>query len=156
MRIIKVALIVLLISACSSTSKEKDLEKYMVGRWESEYAKAIMPTLNNTDSLSILEEDYSKSKTGATQSIYKEDGSFSSCYKFHTGEKTGEVRGKWKIKKDTLFLDLSTIEHKKQINIWYVITKTTQGFSGKSVTDADKDGYVDDTIFIKDKRIYLK
>jgi len=156
MKIIKIVLIALLILACSSTSKEKDLEKYMVGHWQSEYAKAVITTLNNTDSLSIIEEDYTKSKTGITQSVYKKNGTFSSWYKFHNGEKIGEVTGKWKIKKDTLFLDLSPKEHKKQINIWYVITKTTQGFNGKSVNDSDKDGFVDDTIFIKDKKIHLK
>lgn len=136
--------------SCSS-SKEKKLENYLVGSWETSYLKIEYPTYNNTDSLSVFEDNFSKPSTGRAQSKYNNDGTFLAWFKQHDGTKVGETSGKWKIKGDSLFVDYHYLG--KQVQAWYFIKQTNEGFDGTVIYDWDDDGEFDDKLFMKTKRI---
>lgn len=153
MKLIYTIFIALFIASCAS-SEEKKLNDYMLGSWQTEYMKIEMPTVNKTDSLSIYEDDFSKPKSGRAQSTYKKDGTFTAWFALHDGKKTGITDGKWKTKNDSLCIHYFYLG--KQVNACYLITKTPEGFEGKSIYDWDNDGEFDDVLFMKSKRIDLK
>lgn len=152
MKFIKEVLLMVLLSGCTAPEKES-LKEYVVGSWETAYMKVVIPTLNNTDSVSVLEYDYNKLELGKTKTNYLKDGTFVSWFQLSNGEKAGNVKGKWTTKKDTLLLDFYTLGKQIQVKVGYLITKTPEGFNGKSIYDYDKDGKLDDTLFVKEKRI---
>lgn len=145
--------IILLFIGCTPTI-DNDLKSYMVGSWQTTYLKIEMPTVHRTDSLTVIEEDFSSPNAGLAQSVYREDGAFSSWFLLPNGEKSGETAGVWDAKgKDSLYVDY--FYHGKQVKAWYSITKTPLGFNAKMIYDWDNDGDYDDELFMKTKRIRL-
>lgn len=154
----------LLAIACKREKKvEKNTEKddiskallkdYMIGNWETSYIKIEMPTVNKTDSLQVFEDDFSNPNSGKAQSSYKEDGTFSAWFLQPDGKKSGVTNGTWKTKGDSLYVDYPYIG--KQVQAWYLITKTKEGFEGKVIYDWDNDGEFDDKLLMKSKRITI-
>ena len=139
--------------SCSS-SKGKPLQNYMIGHWQTEYIRIEMTTVNKSDSVSVFEDDISKPKTGRAQSNYKKDGTFSVWFKTPEGKRIGETNGNWHTKSDSLYVDY--FYSGKQVQAWYLITKTSEGFNGKAIYDWDSDGEFDDTLFMKTKRLDLE
>ena len=150
--IITIILFGILFAACKQEKKES-LKNYMVGSWQTEYLKIEMPTINKTDSTSVFEDNFSKPNTGRAQSSYKKDGTFKAWCKQPDGKKVGETNGKWKTRNDSLYVDYPYLG--KQVQAWYKIKKTTEGFEGKVIYDWDNDGEFDDTLIMKTKRIKL-
>lgn len=150
--IIRIFLFGILFAACKK-EKKTALKDYMIGTWQTEYIKIEMPTVNKTDSTSVFEDDFSKPNTGRAQSTYKNDGTFNAWFKKPNGEKTGETSGKWKTKNDSLYVDYPYLG--KQVQAWYSIKKTKEGFEGNVIYDWDNDGEFDDTLIMKSKRIKL-
>ena len=148
--IITVIIFGILFAACKQ-EKKAALNDYMVGSWQTEYIKIEMPTINKTDSTSVFEDNFSKPNTGRAQSTYKKDGTFKAWFQQPNGKKTGETNGYWKTKNDSLYVDYPYLG--KQVQAWYKITKTKEGFEGKVVYDWDNDGEFDDTLIMKTKRI---
>ncbi|MGB1041935.1 MAG: hypothetical protein ACPGU6_00945 [Tenacibaculum sp.] len=140
----------MLFAACKQEKKD-NLQEYMIGNWQTEYIKIEMPTINKTDSTSVFEDDFSKPNVGRAQSAYYKDGTFSAWFKQADGKKVGETKGNWKTKNDSLYVDYPYLG--KQVQAWYKINKTQQGFDGKVIYDWDNDGEFDDTLFMKTKRI---
>lgn len=132
-------------------NKKVQLKEFMIGTWETEYLKIEMPTVNKTDSTSVFEDDFRKPSSGRAQSIYKEDGTFLAWFKQPDSSKVGETKGKWKTKGDSLYVDYPYVG--KQVQAWYLITRTNTGFTGKVIYDWDNDGEFDDTLLMKSKRI---
>lgn len=137
--------------ACKQEKKEPTLQDYMVGNWETSYIKIEYLTANETDSTSVFEDDFSKPNSGKAQSSYKNDGTFSAWFLQPDGKKVGETDGKWKTKGDSLFIDYPYLG--KQVQAWYAIKQTKEGFEGTVIYDWDEDGEKDDTLFMKSKRI---
>ena len=139
----------MLFAACKK--EKKSLNDFMIGNWQTEYIKIEMPTVNKTDSTSVFEDDFSKPNIGRAQSTYKNDGTFSAWCKQPDGKKVGETGGTWKTKGDSLYVDYPYLG--KQVQAWYSIKKTDEGFSGKVIYDWDNDGEFDDTLIMKTKRL---
>lgn len=139
----------MLFAACKQ--EKKSLNDFMIGNWQTEYIKIEMSTVNKTDSTSVFEDDFSKPNTGRAQSTYKNDGTFSAWFKQPDGKKVGETGGTWKTKGDSLYVDYPYLG--KQVQAWYSIKKTDEGFSGKVIYDWDNDGEFDDTLIMKTKRL---
>ncbi|MDY0780346.1 hypothetical protein [Tenacibaculum sp. IB213877] len=140
----------LLLASCSSP-KEKNLQNYMVGSWETEYIKIEFLTINKSDSTSVFEDDFKTPNAGKAQSNYKKDGTFSAWFKQADGTKINETSGIWKTKGDSLYVDYPYLG--KQVQAWYIIKQTEKGFDGKVIYDWDNDGEFDDTLIMKTKRI---
>lgn len=134
--------------------KEKTLNDFMIGNWQTEYMKIEMPTVNKTDSTSVMEEDFSTPNSARAQSTYKKDGTFTAWFKKANGNIVGETGGSWKTKGDSLYVNYPYLG--KEIKAWYVITQKENAFDGKVIYDWDNDGEFDDTLFMKSKRIILE
>ncbi len=150
MKTAKTFILLLLIAACTSPSKN-NLQDYMVGSWETEYIKIEYPTIQKSDSSYVFEDDFSKPNVGRAQSLYKKDGTFSAWFQQPDGTKVGESSGLWKTKGDSLFVDY-TYQGKK-VEAWYIIKQTDMGFNGTVIYDWDGDGEFDDKLFMKTKKI---
>lgn len=143
----------LVLMSCK-TSEEKKLNDFMVASWQTSYIKIEMPTANGKDSATVYEDDFSKKGVTIAQSKYHKDGTFKAWYVKADGTKMGETNGKWHVKNDSLFVEY--IFQGKTAKPSYFITKTTNGFEGKSIYDWDGDGEKDDVLLMKSKRINLK
>lgn len=152
MKLIHIFLMAVLFLSCSSPKKNK-LKNFMIGSWQTEYMRIEMPTADNTDSLSVYEERFSKRNVYKAQAAYNKNGTFLAWYRSYKGEKSAETFGDWHVKGDSLYVDY--FYHGKQVKAWYLIKKTKMGFDGKMVYDWDEDGKFDDTLFVKNKRIIL-
>jgi hypothetical protein len=128
----------------------------MLGSWETSYIKIKMLTFQKSDSLHIIENNFSKSDAGKAQSTYKKDGTFTAWFQLANGEKTGLTTGTWKTKNDSLYVDYFYLG--KQIKTSYYIQQTNnnQGFEGKNIYDWDGDGTLDDHLVMQSKRIEIK
>ena len=150
MRFFYLIFLSLAITSCTSKKKE-DLSNYMLGKWETQYIKIEMPTVNKTDSLSVFEDDFSKPNSGRAQSKYNKDGTFSAWFKLANGSEVDKTSGNWKTKGDSLFVDY--FYNGKQVSTWYYIKQTEIGFNGTVIYDWDNDGEFDDTLYMKSKKI---
>jgi len=146
--------------ACKTESKEpkntsqsevKSLHEFMVGSWETTYIKIKYPTYQKADSSFVFEDDFSNPKSGRAQSKYNNDGTFTAWFKQPDSSKIGESNGKWKVKGDSLLVDYFYLG--KQVQAWYTIQKSKNGFEGKVIYDWDNDGDFDDILLMKSKRI---
>jgi hypothetical protein len=133
--------------------KEKPLKEFMVDSWQTTYLKIEMKSYNNSDSLNIYEDKFDNNPELLAQSKYNKDGSFNAWFINSKGEKISESKGKWNVKKDSLFVDF--FYNSKQMKVSYFIQKTEDGFIGKSEYDWDEDGKFDDFLTMKAKRINL-
>ncbi len=138
----------ILIAACTN---EKSLQEYMTGSWQTTYLKIKMPTYQKSDALEIYEDKFDKNPTLIAQSTYNADGTFNAWFINKKGEKVSETDGKWSTEKDSLFV--AFFYNDKEIKVSYHITKTDEGFLGKSTNDWDNDGEFDDFLIMKTKRI---
>ena len=86
-KIILICVFGMLFVACK---KEKTLNDFMIGNWQTEYMKIEMPTVNKTDSTSVMEEDFSTPNSARAQSTYKKDGTFTAWFKEFNGNIVGE------------------------------------------------------------------
>ena len=141
----------LLIVSCN---QEKSIEEYVVDSWETTYLKIDMPTYQKSDSTFVFEDQFLNNPPRRAQSKYNKDGTFSAWFINQKGEKQGESTGTWNVKKDSLFI--SFFYGGRDVNVGYLIEKTTQGFTGKSKHDWDADGDFDDFLLMKTKRITTK
>ena len=146
----------ILFVACKQEKKESTkplLKEYLVGSWETTYLKIEYLTANETDSTSVFEDNFSKPNSGKAQSTYKNDGTFTAWFVQADGKKVSETGGKWKTSGDSLFVDYPYLG--KQVQAWYTIAQTNDGFSAISTYDWDSDGENDDTLLMKTKKIEL-
>ncbi|CAM1341621.1 hypothetical protein [Tenacibaculum amylolyticum] len=144
----------LIFAACKSEKKtqKKSLQDYMVGSWETSYIKIDYPTYKKADSAFVFEDDFSSPTSGRAQSKYNADGTFSAWFKQPDSSKVGETTGNWKTKGDSLYIDYPYLG--KQVEAWYLIKPTKEGFEGTVIYDWDDDGESDDTLFMKSKKLH--
>lgn len=138
----------MLIVACK---KEKSLKEYMTDSWQTTYLKIEMPTYEKSDSLEVYEDKFDKNPELVAQSKYNADGTFNAWFINKKGEKVSESDGKWTVENDSLFVEF--FYNGRDIKVGYYITKTEEGFLGKSTFDWDNDGTNDDFLTMKTKRI---
>lgn len=138
----------MLIVACK---KEKSLQEYLKGSWQTTYLKIEMPTYEKSDSLEVFEDKFDKNPELIAQSKYNTDGTFNAWFINDRGEKISESEGKWNVINDSLFVEF--FYDNRNMKVSYHITKTTEGFLGISVFDWDNDGTNDDFLTMKTKRI---
>lgn len=131
--------------------EEKSLDRYMVGTWETSYLRIEYTTYQKTDSSFVFEDNFSKPNTGRAQSEYKNNGTFTAWFKQPNGSKVGETNGNWKTKGDSLYVDYTYLG--KQVQTWYVIKPTEEGFTGKVMYDWDDDKEFDDILLMKTKKL---
>ena len=136
-----------------SCNKEKSLKEYMVNSWETTYLKIEMPTFQKSDSIYIVEDKFLNKTARRAQSTYYEDGTFTAWFVNQKGEKKEESNGKWSVVKDSLFIEF--FYGGKDVRAAYKIEKTDEGFIGKSLSDWDNDGELDDLLTMKTKRINI-
>ncbi|TVZ56562.1 hypothetical protein OD91_1851 [Lutibacter sp. Hel_I_33_5] len=134
-----------------SCKQEKPLQDFMINSWETTYLKIEMPTVNNTDSLSVYEDKFDANPQQIAQSNYNADGTFSAWFIKPDKVKFGESKGTWKTVNDSLFIEY--VYGGREVKVSYHITKTPEGFLGKSKYDWDEDGAFDDLLIMKTKRI---
>lgn len=137
-----------LIVACK---KEKPLSNYMIDSWQTTYLKIEMPTHEKSDSLEIYEDKFDNNPELIAQSKYNADGTFNAWFINKKGEKISESDGTWSVENDSLFV--SFFYNNRAMKVSYHITKTEEGFLGKSTNDWDNDGEFDDFLTMKTKRI---
>ena len=125
-----------------SCSKEKSIKELMVDSWQTTYLKIEMPTASKTDSLQVFEDKFDNNPQRIAQSKYNADGTFSAWFINIEGEKKGESKGVWNVKKDSLFIEYNY--GGRDVKVSYHITPIEEGFLGKSKYDWDEDGNFDD------------
>lgn len=141
----------MLIAACT---KEKPLNEYIINSWQTTYMKIEMPTYENSDSLYVYEDRFDNNPELIAQSTYFSNGTFKAWFINQKGEKISESDGKWSVKNDSLYVDF--FYNNRDIKVGYHITKTNEGFEGKSKFDWDNDGTLDDFLLMKTKQIKIK
>lgn len=135
--------------------KQKKLNDFMLGSWQTTYLKVEMLTANGTDSTKVYEKDFSKKEDILAQATYHKNGTFLAWYVQPNGKKTGKAQGNWKAVNDSLFITYTVEGRIGNFNPIYKIKQTDNGFKATSVYDWDKDGKKDDTLIMKSKRIEL-
>lgn len=153
MKIKKIIFIIsfgILIVACT---KEKSLQEYITDSWQTTYLKIEMPTYQKSDSLEVYEDKFDNNPELIAQSKYNADGTFNAWFMNTKGEKISDSEGKWSVEKDSLFVEF--FYNKRNIKVSYQISKTENGFIGKSNYDWDNDGDYDDFLLMKTKRIKI-
>ncbi|WP_298882195.1 hypothetical protein [uncultured Polaribacter sp.] len=138
----------MLFASCEPELSTKD---YMINSWETTYLKIEMETVNNTDSLNVVEDKFDNNPELVAQSKYNKDGTFSAWFKNKQGNHVSNSSGKWNVVEDSL-----TVEFHyggRDMKVSYHITKTENGFVGKSKYDWDNDGKFDDLLTMKTKII---
>lgn len=133
------------------TSQKKLLNEYMLGNWETSYIKIEYPTYQKADSSFVFEDDFSNPNSGRAQSTYNNDGTFVAWFKQPDGTRVGETSGKWKTKGDSLYVDYPYLG--KQVQAWYAITQTEEGFDATVIYDWDDDQELDDILTMKSKKL---
>ena len=129
------------------------LKEYMVGTWQTTYLKIEMPSVNKTDSLQVYEDKFEDNPDLVAQSKYNKDGTFSAWFVSQNGSHISPSKGKWNVTGDSLYVDF--FYNGKDVKASYHITKTEEGFLGKSKSDWDEDGEFDDLLIMKTKRIKI-
>jgi len=137
-----------------SCSQEKSTKEYLIDSWETTYLKIDMPTYQNSDSTVVFEDKFLNNPPRRAQSKYNKDGTFSAWFINQKGEKQGASTGKWKVRNDSLFVEF--FYGGRDVEVGYLIEKTTEGFVGKCKYDWDVDGEFDDVLLMKTKRITVK
>lgn len=145
---VRIAIIGMLFVSCSN---EKSLEEYMVNSWETTYLKIEMPTFQKSDSTNVFEDTFLNSPPRRARSKYNKDGTFMAWFVNQKNEKSGESKGNWKLKKDSLIVEF--FYGGRNVKVRYHIEKTTDGFNGKSIYDWDEDGEFDDLLIMTTKKI---
>ena len=143
-----ISLFGMLFASCEPELSTKD---YMINSWETTYLKIEMETVNNTDSLNVVEDKFDNNPELVAQSKYNKDGTFSAWFKNKQGNHVSNSSGKWNVVEDSL-----TVEFHyggRDMKVSYHITKTENGFVGKSIYDWDNDGKFDDLLTMKTKII---
>jgi len=135
----------------ATCKKETALEEYMIDSWQTTYLKMEMPTYQKSDSLEVYEDKFENKPELIAQSTYHKDGTFKAWFINKNKEKISESDGKWSVKKDSLFVEFFYDD--RVMKVRYHITKTEEGFIGKSTFDWDNDGDFDDFLIMKTKRI---
>ena len=138
----------ILIVACK---KEKSLKEYMTDSWQTTYLKLEMPTYEKSDSLEVYEDKFDNNPELIAQSTYNSDGTFNAWFINKKGKKVSDSDGKWNVENDSLFVEF--FYNGRNMKVSYHITKTDEGFLGKSTFDWDNDGEFDDFLTMKTKRI---
>ena len=146
--IVLVLFLGILIVACK---KEVRLKEYMENSWQTTYLKLEMPTYEKSDALEVYEDKFDNDPELIAQSKYNADGTFNAWFINKKGEKISESDGKWSVKNDSLFVEFFYDDRAMKVS--YHITKTKEGFLGKSTFDWDNDGDFDDFLTMKTKRI---
>ncbi|PQJ69148.1 hypothetical protein [Polaribacter butkevichii] len=126
-------------------------KEFMVGSWQTTYLKIEMYTVNKTDSLQVYEDKFEEDSELVAQSKYNKDGTFSAWFINKKGEQISKASGIWSVKKDSLLVAFNY--GGRDMKVSYDITKTDEGFIGKSKYDWDEDGDFDDLLMMKTKRI---
>ncbi|WP_343330929.1 hypothetical protein [Polaribacter staleyi] len=126
-------------------------KEFMVGSWQTTYLKIEMYTVNKTDSLQIYEDKFEEDSELVAQSKYNKDGTFSAWFINKKGEQISKASGSWSVKNDSLLVAFNY--GGRDMKVSYDITKTDEGFIGKSKYDWDEDGDFDDLLMMKTKRI---
>lgn len=138
----------ILFASCEPELSTKD---FMVDSWQTTYLKIEMFTAHQSDSLQVYEDKFENNPELVAQSKYNKDGSFSAWFKNRKGENVSKTNGKWNAANDSLFVVFNY--QGKDMKVSYLITKTEEGFVGKSKYDWDEDGDFDDLLIMKTKRI---
>jgi hypothetical protein len=131
--------------------KEQPLKEYIVHSWQTTYLKLEMPTYKKSDSLHVYEDKFDNNPEFIAQSKYNADGTFSAWFLNTKGEHVSNADGTWKVKNDSLFV--AFFYNNRNMKVQYYITKTDEGFLGKSTYDWDEDGDFDDLLTMKTKLI---
>ncbi|WP_139957622.1 hypothetical protein [Flavicella sediminum] len=156
MKVVKfVAVVALLVSVISCSTPDEKMKKYMIGNWKTIYYKWELPTFKGKDTLVEYAFDYTNPEEhrpeGVTIYKYKEDGVFETW-----NEKSGSVvgvktKGKWRATKDSLYYDF---EHSKgSSTIVLKLSVIEDGYATNRVVDQDRDGEVDDILYIETVRL---
>ena len=140
----------MLFASCESEISTKD---FMIDTWETTYLKIEMYTVNKTDSLSVYEDKFENNPKLVAQSKYSKDGTFTAWFRNEKGDHVSNSKGTWDIVGDSLTVEFNY--GGRDMKVSYHITKTEQGFIGKSKYDWDEDGDFDDILTMKTKRIKL-
>ena len=135
----------------ASCEPEISTKEFMVDSWETTYLKIEMYTVNKTDSLQVYEDKFEGSPELIAQSQYNNDGTFSAWFKNKKGEQVSKAIGEWDVVGDSLKVAFNY--GGRDMKVSYHITRTKEGFIGKSKYDWDEDGDFDDLLTMKTKRI---
>ena len=137
----------------ASCEPELSTKNYMVDSWETTYLKIDMFTVNKSDSLQVYEDKFENNPDLVAQSKYNKDGTFSAWFKNKKGEQISKTSGNWNVIEDSLIVEFNYAG--RNMKVKYHITKTEEGFIGKSKYDWDEDGDFDDMLLMKTKRINI-
>lgn len=131
--------------------QEKPLEEYMTDSWQTTYLKIEMPTVQKSDSTTVIEDTFQNNPDRIAQSRYKEDGTFVAWFLNKERKREGDAPGNWKVEGDSLRIQY--FYGGRDVNVSYYIERTEEGFKGTSKYDWDGDGEFDDLLVMKTKRI---
>ena len=135
----------------ASCEPELSTKNFMIDSWETTYLKIEMFTAHQSDSLQVYEDKFENNPELIAQSKYNKDGTFSAWFKNQKGAHISKTNGKWNVIDDSLFVNFNY--QGKEMKVSYFITRTAEGFLGKSKYDWDEDGDFDDLLVMKTKRI---
>ncbi|WP_299047315.1 hypothetical protein [uncultured Polaribacter sp.] len=152
---VRIFSILIFLTCCfASCKKETSLQEFITDSWQTTYLKIDMITAHKTDSLQVYEDKFDNNPQFIAQSIYNKDGTFSAWFLTKENKKVSESIGTWSVLKDSLFVKFNY--GGRDMKVGYHITKTKDGFVGKSKYDWDEDGDFDDILTMKTKRLNTK
>jgi len=145
------ALSLFILGACKQhvATENKELEKKMIGEWNSTSLKITMNTFGNKDTTKVFEVEENnwenKMNIRPVKTIYFADGSYMAEHKDLNDSVIFNPFGKWKILDDTIILRDTFPEQGPAFKYKVVINTNIAEFFGKE--DCDNDGKADDDYY---------
>jgi hypothetical protein len=156
MKLIKCLMLLGVISfVISCSTPEEKMTKYMLGNWKTAFYKWELPTYQGKDTLVEYAFDYTNPDESRPEGVtfykYKEEGVFETWNEIKGGVKTKKTIGKWRVTKDSLFYDFDS--NNKVFTISMKLEKIEDGYATNRTVDQDRDGKIDDTLYLETVRL---
>ena len=152
-------LFVLTFVVTSCATEDEKMQRYLVGNWETVFVKLEMPSYMNKDTIVEYDIDFAnpddpRAQTqGKPMTSFNLDGTFTTWAELNnraTGRKTS---AKWRATKDSLFYDIMDSKTNKSFTVSFGLEKIEDGYATKRLVDQDRDGAIDDMIYIETVRL---
>lgn len=157
MKTVKILVVLLSFIILSCETEDEKMVRYITGNWETVYGKLEMQTYQNKDTVVEYDIDFANPddkeaiRQGKPYSTYKADGTFKSWTEKNNRPTGQSTSGKWRATKDSLYWDLQ--QNNKTFTVSFGLELVEDGFAVTSMQDGDRDGKVDDLLYLETVRL---
>ena len=159
MKLLKLLFLFVSVLLVSCATEDEKMQRYLIGNWETIYAKIDLPTYNGKDDLFEYDIDFANphdpraKQQGKPLTTFKADGTFVTWSEINN-RSTGQMStGKWSATKDSLYFIYQQGAGKKDITIPLGLKEIEDGYATTRLLDQDRDGKVDDLIYLETVRL---